>query len=217
MDPRSFQNTAQHCMYICIYIYIYIYIQCCALFRHRAYWSMLPWMCHSGSSGGSFNRPFRGLWANFHTKGPKRVSLRCPFWCLWRHFGKKDAKRVRCLKIIPNWRKPDEKLTLFGVIFGRIFCKSMLKMWLGTAAATGVCFIGSWTAPTLKKWHTKPRKAAKSLEGCSKSHFGWKREKPENWCTEVCVGQLWESFLRPGGHTNLKKTVFIDTVFSVVF
>ena len=62
--------------------------------------------------------------------------------------------------------------SMFGDVFGRILCKSMLEMWLGTAAATGVCFIGSWTAPTSKKLHSKPRKAAKSWEGCSKSHFG---------------------------------------------
>ena len=87
----------------------------------------------------------------------------------------------------------------------------------GTASATWVCFIGFWTAPTPKQWHTKPIKAAKSWEGCSKSHFAWKREKPGNWCTEVCVGQFWESFLRPGGHTNLKKTAFVDTVFFSIF
>ena len=170
-------------------------------------------MCHSGSSGGSFNHPFRRLWGNFHTKGPKIVSLRCPFWCLWRHFGKKGVKRARCFKILPKWRKPGEKLILCGVVFGRILCESMLKMWLGTGAATGVCFIGSWTAPTSKKWHTKPRKAGKSWEGCSKSHFGWKREKPENWCPEAWKHHFWESFLRSGGHTNHSKNDFMKAFF----
>ena len=49
-----------------------------------------------------------------------------------------------------NYINRAKNLHFFGVVFGRILCKSMLKMWLGTGAATGVCFIGSWTAPTSK-------------------------------------------------------------------
>ena len=86
-------------------------------------------------------------------------------------------------------------------------------MWLGTGAATGVCFIGSWTAPTSKKWHTKLRKAGKSWECCSKSHFGWKREKRGNWCPEAWKHHFWESFLRPGGHTNHSKNDFMTVFF----
>ena len=87
----------------------------------------------------------------------------------------------------------------------------------GTASATGVCFIGFWTAPTQKKWHTKPIKADKSWEGCSKSHFGWKREKHENWCTEARVGQFLESFWRPGDTQISKKQLLLTLFFSVVF
>ena len=70
-------------------------------------------MCHSGSSGGSFNRPFRRLWDNFHTKGPKIVSSKCFFWCLWRHFSKKSIKRARRFKWLPKWRKLYEKVIHF--------------------------------------------------------------------------------------------------------
>ena len=90
-------------------------------------------------------------------------------------------------------------------------------MWAGTASATGVCFIGFWTAPTQKKWHTKPIKTDKSLEGCSKSHFGWKREKHGNWCTEARVGQFLESFGKPGDTKIGQKQFLLTLFFSVVF
>ena len=199
-------------MYMDIYVYVYI--------SSAAHYSatVLTEVCFREcvfleAPGGTFNRHFWTLWDNFHTKSQKIVSLRRSFWCLWRHFVKKGVKRERCFKFLPKWRTPGWKTHSFEVIVGRIFRKSMLQMCPGIASATGVCFIGFWTAPTQKKWHTKPIKTDKSLESCSKSHFAWKIEKPGNWCTEVCVGQFWESFLRPGGHTNLKKTAFVDTVF----
>ena len=129
---------------------------------------------------------------------------------LWQKGCKKSAMLQNPLKNNVNLQK---SWHLFGVVFGRILCKSMLKMWLGTGAATGVCFIGSWTAPTSKKWHTKPRKAGQSWECCSKSHFGWKREKRGNWCPKAWKHHFWESFLRPGGHTNHLKNDLMKAFF----